>query len=56
MATQTEIELFRKVIREELAPVNASLEAVKRDGAETKMKVNQIVDAMERQGYHFPKP
>ena len=46
--------IVQNVVRKELEPVKTQLNGMQGELKETRMKVNQMYDAMERQGYQFP--
>ena len=51
-AQPVDVDTFRKILQEEL---DKALKPIKEDASETRKRVNQIYDAMEQQGYRFPK-
>ena len=55
MTTMVELETVRRVLQEELRPMKESIQTLEEDSKDTRKKVNQIYDAMEQQGYRFPK-
>lgn len=46
--------IVQNVVRKELEPIKQELTSVKTEVNEMGKRVNQIYDAMERQGYRFP--
>ena len=52
MTTLIDVEVLRRIMREEL---QRELQPIKEDVEATRKRVNQIYDAMEQQGYRFPK-
>ena len=55
MTILIEIETLRTVLQEELRPMKESIQRLEEDSKDTRKKVNQIYDAMEKQGYRFSK-
>lgn len=47
-------EDIERIVQNALKPIQADLKSIKEDTKDTCIKVNQMYDSMERQGYQFP--